>query len=111
MGEVYRAVDTYLGRTVALKLLPERFAADPERLERFHREARAASALNHPNIVTIFDAGISGQKPWIAMELVDGRTLRSLLGDGVPLSRVVPSDRDADGRRAGKGARSRHRAP
>ncbi|HTY40656.1 MAG TPA: protein kinase [Thermoanaerobaculia bacterium] len=85
MGEVYRARDTRLGRDVALKLLPEGFAADPGRLRRFDHEARAASALNHPNIVTIFDVGTAGSVSYIAMELVEGRTLRQLLRSG-PLS-------------------------
>lgn len=78
MGEVYHATDTHLRRTVALKLLPERFAAEPERLSRFEEEARAASALNHPNIVTIYDSGVSDGTPWIAMEYVEDRTLRRL---------------------------------
>src|SRR3954462_2977411 len=77
MGDVYRASDTYLGRDVALKVLPAQYASDAERIARFEREARAASALNHPNIVTIFDAGVTDSVPWIAMELLEGETLRS----------------------------------
>jgi serine/threonine protein kinase len=77
MGEVYRATDTHLGRRVALKLLPVKFVAEPERLHRFQLEARSASALNHPNIITVYDAGISDEAPWIAMEYVEGRTLRA----------------------------------
>ncbi len=84
MGEVYRATDTHLRRTVALKLLPERFVAEPERLSRFEEEARAASALNHPNIVTIYDSGVSDGTPWIAMEYVEGRTLRRLAQEEAP---------------------------
>jgi TolB-like protein/tetratricopeptide (TPR) repeat protein len=82
MGEVYRATDPKLGRSVAIKTLPARLAAEPARLERFEREARAASSLNHPNIVTVYDAGVSEGVPWIAMELVEGRTLRSAVADG-----------------------------
>jgi eukaryotic-like serine/threonine-protein kinase len=79
MGEVYRARDTRLGREVALKTLPEEFSADPERLRRFEQEARSASALNHPNIVTIFDIGREGTISYLAMELVDGTSLRDVI--------------------------------
>ena len=83
MGEVYRAQDTRLGREVAIKVLPEAAAREPGALERLGREARAASALNHPNIVTIYDLGAvaQGQESvaYIAMELVDGTTLRQML--------------------------------
>ncbi len=85
MGEVYRARDVRLGREVALKVLPAELSADSERLARFEREARSASALNHPHIVTVYDVGRAGALSYIAMELVDGRTLRELLADG-PLS-------------------------
>ena len=85
MGEVYRARDTRLGRDVAIKILPRELAADKERLSRFETEARLASALNHPNIVTIHDIGQAGSTPYIAMEFVDGGTLRELLVSG-PLS-------------------------
>src|SRR3954449_3241191 len=71
MGEVYRATDTKLGRTVALKVLPPDYAANPSRRSRFEREARAAAALNHPNIVTVYDSGVEGETPWIAMEYVE----------------------------------------
>ncbi len=80
MGEVYRARDLDLGRSVALKMLPQAVQADPERLHRFEHEARAASALNHPNIVTIYEIGYADAVPFIAMELVEGSTLRALLG-------------------------------
>jgi eukaryotic-like serine/threonine-protein kinase len=82
MGEVYRARDTRLGREVAIKVLPEAVASHPERLKRFEKEARAASALNHPNLVTLHDIGSSGGVEYIAMELVDGRTLREVLTEG-----------------------------
>ncbi|MDQ2913090.1 MAG: protein kinase [Chloroflexota bacterium] len=79
MGEVYRARDTRLGRDVAVKVLPEALSSDPLRLRRFEQEARSTSALNHPNIVTIHDVGQEGAVSYIAMELVEGRSLREAL--------------------------------
>jgi serine/threonine protein kinase/tetratricopeptide (TPR) repeat protein len=82
MGVVYRALDTHLDRPVALKLLPADKMADPERKKRFVQEAKAASALNHPNIVTIYEIGHSGGVHFIATELIEGQTLRLLITKG-----------------------------
>jgi Tol biopolymer transport system component len=99
MGEVYRARDERLSRNVALKVLPGEISADRSRLERFEKEARAASSLNHPNIVTIYDIGSSESVSYIAMELVEGRTLRELLASGpIALRRLLSlSAQAADG--------------
>ena len=87
MGEVYRARDTRLGREAAVKVLPAALARDKDRLSRFESEARAASALNHPNIVTIYDVGEADGVAWIGMELVEGETLRDLMGQGAVTAR------------------------
>jgi eukaryotic-like serine/threonine-protein kinase len=79
MGEVYLADDLSLGRKVALKFLPDLFTGDPQRMARFEREAKILASLNHPNIITIYEIGEAGGTPYIAMELVEGRTLRELM--------------------------------
>jgi predicted ATPase len=90
MGEVYRARDTRLERTVAIKLLPAAFSANSDQLHRFEQEARSASALNHPNIVTIYELGQHGSAHYIAMELVEGKTLRELLVSGLlPMRKAI----------------------
>src|SRR6202011_2767924 len=91
MGEVWRARDTRLSREVAIKVLPAEVAADASRLKRFEKEARAASALNHPNIVTIYEIGSSDSVSYIAMERVEGKTLRELLfGGALPIRKLLP---------------------
>ena len=90
MGEVWKARDTRLGREVAIKVLPAEVASDPSRLKRFEKEARSASALNHPNIVTIYDIGSVESVSYIAMEKVDGKTLREMLFSGpLPMKRLL----------------------
>ena len=91
MGEVYRARDTRLNRNVAIKVLPELFAGDPERLARFHREAQVLAALNHPNIAHIHGVEDSGGVRALVLELVEGPTLAERIEQGpLPLAEAVP---------------------
>ena len=90
MGEVYRARDPRIGREVAIKVLPESMANDSDRLRRFEQEARATGTLNHPNLLVVFDFGKHDNSPFIVSELLDGSTLRDLLGAGrLPLRKVL----------------------
>jgi len=82
MGEVFRARDERLGRDVALKLIRPAASANPDHLRRFEQEARAAAALNHPNIVAVYDVGINEGSPYIVCELLEGKTLRQRLAEG-----------------------------
>ena len=89
-GKVYRAFDSALTIEVAIKVLSSQLSCDRDRLDRFEREARAASALNHPNIVTIYELGQVGSTHYIAMELVEGQTLRQMLASGsIPMHKVI----------------------
>src|SRR6187455_812213 len=90
MGEVYRARDSRLDRDVAIKILPESVARDPERLARFDREAKAVAALSHPNILALHDAGTEGSVTFAVMELLDGESLRERLTHGpMPVRRAI----------------------
>src|SRR5205809_5544074 len=91
MGEVYRARDTKLNRDVALKILPDAFARDPERLARFTREAQTLAALNHPNIAAIYGIEESGAVRALVMELVEGEDLSAHIGRGpIPIAEALP---------------------
>src|SRR5688572_26821673 len=90
MGEVYRARDTRLKRSVAIKVLPSSFSADPDRLRRFELEAEATGRLNHPNILAIYDVGTHEGAPYVVSELLEGETLREALADGsLPVRRAL----------------------
>ena len=107
MGVVYRARDERLGRNVALKILPDVFAKDPDRVARFEREAKAVAALSHPNILGIYEFGNSEGVAFAAMELLEGETLRARLDAG-PLAGLQGDGlRNRAGAGAGSGARAR----
>ena len=90
MGEVYQARDTRLDRTVAIKVLPEHVAADPDLKQRFEREARTVAALNHPHICTLFDIGREGETDFLVMEYLDGETRAQRLDTGaLPLDQAL----------------------
>src|SRR5262249_12912802 len=89
MGEIYLAEDIRLDRKVALKMLLEEFTQDANRVRRFGREAKTASALNHPNIVTIFDIGEANGKNYMATEFIEGQTLRQLLATPVSITKAL----------------------
>ena len=111
MGEVYRARDTRLARDVAVKILPETFARDPDRMRRFEQEARAVAALNHPNVLSVFDTGTQDGVPYLVSELLEGENLRELLRKGpIPAARSVEYARQiADGLAAAHEKRIVHR--
>ena len=91
MGEVYRAVDTSLGRQVAIKVIPDTFANDPDRLARFEREAKTLASLNHPHIGQIYGLERSGGTPAIVLELVEGDTLADRIAPGpIPFEEALP---------------------
>jgi serine/threonine protein kinase len=93
MGEVYRARDARLGRDVAVKVLPASYAEDPDRLHRFEKEARAAGALNHPNILVVYDVGSHEAAPYVVFELLEGASLRErMAGTALPI-RKAPTTR------------------
>ena len=100
MGEVYRATDTKLGRAVAIKVLPEQFARDPERMARFRREAQVLASLNHPNIASIYGLEESGGTRALVMELVEGPTLSRAHCARTDSARGSAAHRQADGRSA-----------
>src|SRR5499425_2389958 len=96
MGEVYKARDTRLDRTVAVKVLPSELASDPDRRSRFEREARAIAALSHPHICTIFDVGRENGTDYLVMELLEGETLAERLAKSRRSSLIVGGRAQAD---------------
>ena len=115
MGEVFLAEDTQLDRRVAIKLLPAEFTSDSERVRRFIREAKAASALNHPNILTVYEIGEvqtdAGKLHCIVTEYVDGQTLRARMSVGEDATRCRPRSGNSSRWRSGRRARGRDHSP
>jgi len=90
MGQVYRATDTGIGRNVAIKVLPPNLASEQQRLQRFEQEAKAAGALNHPNVLAIYDVGTHDGAPYVVSELLEGETLRDRLqSNALPLRKSI----------------------
>src|SRR5947207_3515560 len=90
MGEVFRARDTRLNRDVAVKMLPKDFAADADRMRRFEQEAKTLASLNHPNVLTVFDAGVHEGAPYLVSELLEGKTLRvEMNGRALPVRKAT----------------------
>src|SRR5260370_25451332 len=113
MGEVFRARDTRLNRDVAIKVLPKDFVADADRLRRFEQEAKTLAALNHPNVLTIHDAGVREGAPYLVSELLEGRTVREEMNGGA-LRRTKATDsalQIAQGLAASRGKAGTHRHP
>ena len=110
MGEVYLAEDVRLGRKLALKIVSARLAQDEDRLRRFQWEARSVSALNHPNVITIYDIGEADGRHFIATEFIEGETLRARVSAGPLRTRARRRSRGAGGTRARGCPRARHRS-
>jgi serine/threonine protein kinase len=108
MGEVYRARDSRLRREVAIKVLPTALSLDADRMRRFEQEALATAALNHPNILAVFDIGTSDGSPYVVSELLEGETLRDRLRGGAIALRKTLDYATADCTRAGGSARKRN---
>src|SRR5438093_12814431 len=111
MGEVWLAEDTRLDRKVALKVLPAEYTQDAERVRRFIQEAKAASALNHPNIITVYDIGESEAGRFIVMELVAGRTLRAIISEDNSPKSAFFGARHSDGKGLERRPRRRYYPP
>ncbi len=111
MGEVYRAKDTRLERTVAIKVLPQHLSSAPEVRQRFEREAKTISQLSHPHICALYDVGKQDETEYLVMEFLEGETLADRLGQGSAVAGADAALRDRDRRRARQGAPAGDRAP